>query len=73
MEDSRDNRIFTDENGDRWLTDGNGNLLTDQHGRNIPPTQSQKNSKPGEFTTYDTSRGHCGLCGSIYCNGGCFK
>lgn len=25
------------------------------------------------FTTYDTSHGHCGLCGRLSCNGGCFK
>lgn len=26
-----------------------------------------------EFTAYDTSQGHCGLCGRLTCNGGCFK
>lgn len=31
------------------------------------------NSKPGEFTTHDSSHGHCGLCGSISCKGTCFK
>ena len=25
------------------------------------------------FPTYDTSKGHCGLCGCLGCNGGCFK
>ena len=25
------------------------------------------------WTDYDTSHGHCGLCGSISCNGNCFK
>lgn len=25
------------------------------------------------FTTYDTSAGHCGLCGSLTCRGQCFK
>lgn len=34
---------------------------------------SQKISKDGEFTTFDTSRGHCGLCGSFTCRGTCFK
>ena len=34
---------------------------------------SQKISKDGEFTTFDTSRGHCGLCGSLTCRGTCFK
>jgi len=74
MQDPRDNRIYTDENGDQWLTDENGKALTDERGRNIPPTtQSQKISKDGEFTIYDDSRGHCALCGSLYCRGGCFK
>ena len=26
-----------------------------------------------EFITYDTSKGHCALCGSISCRGNCFK
>jgi hypothetical protein len=25
------------------------------------------------FTTYNSSHGHCGLCGRIDCNGSCFK
>jgi hypothetical protein len=25
------------------------------------------------FVCFDTSHGHCGLCGSISCNGKCFK
>jgi hypothetical protein len=25
------------------------------------------------FTIFDSSHGHCGLCGSLSCNGGCFK
>jgi hypothetical protein len=73
MQDPRDNRIYTDENGDQWLTDENGKVLTDERGRNIPPTQSQKISKDGDFTIYDDSRGHCALCGSLYCRGGCCK
>lgn len=73
MEDGRDCRTYTDENGDQWLTDENGKLLKDERGDNIPTMYSRKNSKDGEFTTYDTSQGHCALCGSIRCNGGCFK
>jgi hypothetical protein len=38
-----------------------------------PPMQSKKTSAEGEFTTYDASRGHCGLCGRLTCRGGCFK
>ena len=25
------------------------------------------------FAEYDTSAGHCGLCGKLTCNGQCFK
>lgn len=35
--------------------------------------QSPHSEVNSGFTTYDTSHGHCGLCGSITCNGNCFK
>jgi len=73
MEDSRDSRIWIDDNGEEWLTDEDGNVLKDQDGNMIPPTQSKVVDESASFRTYDTSRGHCGLCGSLYCNGGCFK
>jgi len=73
MQDSRDNRIHVDEDGNRRLTDENGILLSDEFGDPIAPSQSERTSKDGEFTTYDDSQGHCSLCGSISCNGGCFK
>lgn len=54
---------------DEW-----GNEYTlDEQGNRRPPMQSEQTSKPGEFATYDDSRGHCGLCGRLDCNGGCFK
>jgi hypothetical protein len=34
---------------------------------------SEITSKPGKFTVHDTSKGHCGLCGSVRCKGNCFK
>ncbi len=37
------------------------------------PYRSEIISKPGEFTVYNDSLGHCGLCGRIDCNGSCFK
>ena len=37
------------------------------------PLYSKVNSAPGEFTTHDTSQGHCGLCGRLGCPGSCFK
>jgi len=73
MDNDWDKRIHVDQNGKRWLTDDEGKLLKDEFGDNIPPSQSQVNSKENEFTTYDTSQGHCALCGRLTCNGGCFK
>lgn len=66
-------RIYIDQNSVKWLADENGNPLRDERNNFIPPTYADKNSKEGEFTTYDTSRGHCGLCGSLHCRGYCFK
>ena len=73
MGDSRDDRIFTDENNEQWLTDENGKLLTDERGNKIRPTISRVVSKEGDFTVYDSTKGHCALCGSRYCSGRCFK
>jgi len=47
--------------------------VLDEAGNRRPPMYSEKNSKPGEFTTYDDSQGHCGLCGRLTCRGSCFK
>lgn len=66
-------RIRKDENGKPYLVDEDGKALSDERGNPIPPSQSEVNSKPGEFTTYDSSQGHCSLCGSISCRGNCFK
>ena len=57
--------IHYDESGQVYVLDENGNRR--------PPMQATGNSEPGAFTTYDTSQGHCALCGSLTCNGGCFK
>jgi len=70
MIDGRDIRVRTDRFGDEWVVDKDGkDVIVD--GQRIPPPR--KTSKPGEFTTYDTSGGRCGLCGSLTCRGGCFK
>lgn len=58
-------KIYIDESGDEYCLDELGNKIV--------PTWSKKESQDGEFTTYDSSKGHCGLCGNIACNGGCFK
>jgi len=65
--------IQEDEDGHRYLVDDFGNPLLDEQGRRISPRQSKEISNPGEFTIYDSSEGHCSLCGSLYCNGGCFR
>lgn len=57
--------ILHDEFGEEYVLDANGN-------RRTPRTTGKKDTSSG-FTTYDTSGGHCGLCGRIDCNGGCFK
>ncbi len=69
--DDRDINWITDESGKNWLVDDAGKPVY-LNGERIPGP-ANKDSKPGEFTTYDTSQGHCGLCGRLTCNGGCFK
>jgi len=35
--------------------------------------KSELENNESGFTTYDSSQGHCGLCGRLGCNGKCFK
>lgn len=72
-EKDNNRNIFTDVNGDKWLIDSEGELLRDENGNKIPAQKGECISKPGEFTHYDTSGGHCGLCGRLRCSGTCFK
>ncbi len=58
--------VFVDKSGNEHFQDDNGMVH-----KGVPPPRSKRVSR--DFTTYDTSRGHCGLCGSITCNGSCFK
>lgn len=73
MEDGRDNRIHTDEDGKQWLTDEDGKLLRDERGDKIPPMNAKSLGTSSGWEDYDTSQGHCGLCGRLTCRGGCFK
>lgn len=73
MKDERDNRIVTDDFGNEWLTDENGNILKDEAGNNIPPSVSRKVLRSSGWAFHDTSQGHCALCGRISCRGECFK
>lgn len=72
-QDLRDLNLHHDENGKTWLKGDNGELLKDDKGRNIPSSKASKINDGISFTTYDTSQGHCALCGDLYCRGGCFK
>ncbi len=67
--------VAFDENGNEYLVNPEtGVALVDEQGNRIPPTYTtRKASKSSGFTTYDSSNGHCGLCGSLRCNGNCFK
>jgi hypothetical protein len=52
--------------------DGRAYVL-DEAGNRRPPMRSQRIETASGFTVYDDSEGHCGLCGSLTCRGGCFK
>jgi hypothetical protein len=60
-----DQIIHFDEFGNEYVLDEAGNHL--------PPLQTTKTEIHSGFTIYDTTQGHCGLCGKLTCNGGCFK
>lgn len=74
MKDPRDKKVNMDEDGNEYLINNNGEYVTDEFVNKIPPTQTSKVDKSSSgFRTYDTSQGHCALCGRLTCNGGCFK
>ncbi len=54
---------------DEWGT----SYVLDERGNKIVPMQSSVISEPGKFLLFDDSQGHCALCGSLTCRGGCFK
>lgn len=56
---------YYDEQGERYELDQNGNRM--------PPMQISPIKDDSGFTSYDSSNGHCGLCGSLLCRGSCFK
>lgn len=62
MKDSRDDMWY------EFVYDDDG------HVRKIIKEQSPiKEISESGFTTYDTSHGHCAFCGSLTCNGSCFR
>ncbi|MEN9919930.1 MAG: hypothetical protein RL662_2366 [Bacteroidota bacterium] len=52
-------------------------IVTNEDGvREVRPRMYTLKKDPSDttgFTLYDSSAGHCSFCGSITCNGGCFK
>lgn len=62
----RDNQIIHyDEFGREYVLDEAGNRM--------PPLQTNKTEDHSGFIVYDTTQGHCGLCGKLLCKGSCFK
>ncbi len=51
-------KVLYDKDGTPYVVDAEGN--------HRPPMQSAPNPKTSSgFTTYDSSQGHCGLCGHL--------
>jgi len=46
--------------------------VLDEAGNKMPPLYTPVDEQLG-FQIYDTSQGHCGLCGMLICRGDCFK
>jgi hypothetical protein len=57
--------IYYDEFGKEYVLDEEGNRR--------PPLHINRSTKSSNFTTYDSSEGHCSLCSSLTCRGQCFK
>jgi hypothetical protein len=47
--------------------------VLDEVGNKMPPLNTNKTEDHSGFTIYDSSQGHCALCGRLTCKGGCFK
>ena len=58
--------IHRDEDGAEYVIDEAGN-------RRPPMKTSEVEISSSGFLSYDSSKGHCGLCGRLDCSGGCFK
>ncbi len=57
--------IHHDKDGEAYVLDEAGNRR--------PPLQTTESETNSGFTTYNTSNGHCGMCGRLTCSGNCFK
>ncbi len=56
----------TDEDGKKWVVDEDGNKY-------IPEKTDIYTPSSSGWGEYDTSQGHCALCGRLACGGSCFK
>jgi len=59
--------------GPRVIEDETGEWEVDADGIRRIPMQTHHTTTSSGFTTYDSSNGHCLLCGSLACRGTCFK
>jgi len=70
--DGRDINWTSDESGKNWLVGEDGKFVY-VNGEKMPGPANKIPDPISGFTTYDSSQGHCGLCGRLTCSGGCFK
>ena len=70
--DERDNNETVDERGYSWLVDIHGKIIYHYNGDRIPGRPKRILTK-SKFKEYDSSQGHCNLCGRLTCRGNCFK
>lgn len=47
--------------------------VLDEAGNHMPPLKTHKREIQAGFMVYDTTQGHCELCGYLTCKGYCFK
>jgi hypothetical protein len=71
--DPRDQNWTTDSSGRTWLIDSTGEYVRDHTGERLPGPPREIPDPISGFTTYDSSRGHCGFCGRLTCGGQCFR
>lgn len=55
------------------VDDDDHEVEVDAKGRTRPAMQLKHSKQASGFTYFDSDQGHCCFCGSLTCNGGCFK
>lgn len=61
----RGERIHVDEYGNEFVLDEKGNRR--------PPMYSKIVKESCDWPEYDTTQGHCGLCGRLGCHSNCIQ